>query len=414
MLEADVVRQVRWLDSQGWGAKRIARELGVARNTVRRYVRLGPEAEVQQRPGARRLGEQDREAAVQAFDSVAEGNAVVVHRELARGGLQASVRTVQRAVAEHRRTRRAAEIATVRFESAPGHQLQVDFGQKLVPIGGVAVRVYLLVAVLGYSRRIFVKPFLAERTDDWLQGIAEAFQHFGGVTRTVLGDNARALVARRDRETATVVFTPAYLQFCRDWGVEPRACAPYRARTKGKSESAVKYVKRNGLAGRQFTSFSALEDHLRAWMLEADEREHGTTHECPRARFAREERRQLRRLPSRCLPVRERRLKRRVANDALVDVDTVRYSVPHRLVRERVEVSVGTSELLVFFGGTEVARHRRSFEPFDVVRNPAHFAGLWRPADSQSAPLPPSAARGTLEALGRTLGEYAAVVGGAP
>ena len=84
---------------------------------------------------------------------------------------------------------------------------------------------------------------LARQGPIGLPGLSEpeAFRHFGGVSRTLLGDNARALVARRDRETATVMFTPAYLQFCRDWDVEPRACAPYRARTKGKTESGVKW-----------------------------------------------------------------------------------------------------------------------------------------------------------------------------
>ena len=66
----------------------------------------------------------------------------------------------------------------------------------------------------------------------------------------MLGDNARALVRGRDRATGTVTSHPAYFAFCRDWDVQPRACAPYRARSKGKVESGVKYVKRNALAGR--------------------------------------------------------------------------------------------------------------------------------------------------------------------
>lgn len=81
------------------------------------------------------------------------------------------------------------------------------------------------------------QAFLSERQDDWRKGIAAAFTHFGGVARTLLRDNARALVAGRDRETGTVVFHPSYLAFCRDWDVQPRACAPYRARTKGQDGS---------------------------------------------------------------------------------------------------------------------------------------------------------------------------------
>ena len=101
-----------------------------------------------------------------------------------------------------------------------------------------------MVAVLSYSRRLFVKAFLRERQDEWREGLATAFRHFGGVSRTVLGDNARALVVGRDAATSTVRFHRAYLAFCRDWDVQPRACAPYRARTKGKTEAGVKYVKR--------------------------------------------------------------------------------------------------------------------------------------------------------------------------
>jgi transposase len=412
MIEPEIVRQIRALAAQQWGSKRIGEELGVSRNTVKRYLREGPAADSQVRPRARRLDDMARARAVRHYDGVAEGNAVVVHQELTREGVSASLRTVQRAVAGRRRELRAAQVATVRYESAPGHQMQIDFGQKLVRVAGELVRVYVLVAVLSYSRRLFVKAFLAERTDDWLEGIAEAFRHFGGVTHTVLGDNARALVARRDRETATVVFTPAYLQFCRDWGVEPRACAPYRARTKGKTESGVKYVKRNALAGREFDSFAGLEQHLGAWTVAADMREHGTTHEAPRARFDRDEHHRLMPLPARPTPVRTRRVWRKVSHDCYVDVDTVRYSVPHRLVRQRVELVVGDTDVSIEFGGLEVARHRRVLEPFAIVRVPAHFDGLWRPANVEATAATATNTPSPLAALGRTLDDYAAAVGG--
>jgi transposase len=87
-------------------------------------------------------------------------------------------------------------VATVRFETAPGHQLQIDFGERRVVIGGREMRVYFFVTVLGYSRRIYVRAFLRERHDDWREGLAGAFLHFGGVTQTVLVDNARATPRR--------------------------------------------------------------------------------------------------------------------------------------------------------------------------------------------------------------------------
>jgi transposase len=409
VIEGELVATIRDLAGRGVGSKAIARTVGVARNTVRRYLRQLIAPGVQMRPAARRLTDDARRDARTLYEGEAGGNAVVVQRLLAERGVVVSVRTIERAVADLRRARRAAELATVRVESAPGDQLQIDFGQKRVRIAGQEVRIFLLVAVLSYSRRLFVKPFLNERQDDWREGIAAAFTHFGGVPRTLLGDNARALVVGRDRATGTVIFHPAYLAFCRDWDVQPRACAPYRARTKGKTEAGVKYVKRNGLAELDFASFAALETHLAQWMTIADARIHGTTHEAPLARFLRDERSALRPLPRRALPRREQRLRRRVAHDALVDVDTIRYSVPHRLVRDHVEVVLDDQTVRIFHGATLVATHRRSFEPFARVIDPAHYAGLWRMATPDD---PPPIATPTVALLGRDLREYAAIVAG--
>jgi transposase len=403
MVEPEVVRQMRLLHEAGWGAKRIAAEVGVARNTVRRYLR-SPLADVQVRPSRRSLDDDARSQARELYVGPAGGNAVVVRQMLEERGLEASVRTVQRAVEEQRREQRVAQVATVRFETEPGDQMQIDFGEKWVSIAGELVRVFLLVAVLSYSRRLFVKAFLNQRSDDWREGIAAAFRRFGGVPRTLLGDNAKALVLGRDRATGIVTFHPTYLAFCREWDVLPRACGPYRARTKGKTESGVKYVKRNGLAERAFESFAALDAHLDDWMIAADMREHGTTHERPIDRFERE-RAALRPLPAQPLVVRHRRLRRRVSNDSFVDVDTVRYSVPFRFVRAELDVLVGDDAVEVFLGAERVAVHRRSSEPHARVVEPAHFDGLWR-----RTPAPVITTCSPLEALGRSLAEYEAAM----
>ena len=185
----------------------------------------------------------------------------------------------------------------------------------------------------------------------------------------------------------------------------PRACGHYRARTKGKTESGVKYVKQNGLAGRTFGSFSELETHLTEWMDRADHRVHGTTHERPIERFEQRERAALRPLPRTPLVVRHRRLQRRVSNDSFVDVDTVRYSVPIRFVRAQLDVLVGDDLVEVFHGAERVAHHPRSSEPHARIRDAAHFAGIWRrePARSTSEDSP-------LEALGRSLADYEAAM----
>ena len=179
------------------------------------------------------------------------------------------------------------------------------------------------------------------------------------------------------------------------------------ARTKGKIENGVKYVKHNALAGRAFGSFAELEAHLSSWMARVDGRVHGTTNEVPNVRFE-AERRALRPLPSSSIRVRQRRLGRRVSNDAFVDVDTVRYSVPHTLVRSRVEVDVGEERVRVYDGTTLVAEYARSKEPHARVIDQVHHAALWRSSSSVTSTT------GTLQAMGRSLQDYAAAIGGAP
>jgi transposase len=405
MVDPEIVRQLRALRVLGWGAKRIARELGIARNSVRRYLREGAAADTQTRPGAWTLDGEQREAARGLLDGAAAGNGVVVRRLLAEQNVEVPLRTLQRVLAPHRQAKRAAELATVRFETAPGHQMQIDFGEKWIPIAGNRTKVHLFVAVLGYSRRIFVRPSLSQRQDDWREGLAGAFRTFGGVTQHILIDRAGALVIGQDRETGSARVHPAFAEFCKDWGVAVSACRPYRARTKGKTESGVGYVKRNAIAGLSFVSFAALEAHLVGWMVEADRRIHGTTHERPCERFSREERHALRALPSPAMPVRERRITRRVAADCFVDVDTVRYSVPYRLVRRKVEVLVGDDDVVIFDGGEEVARHRRRREPHQRVADPRHFDGIYRRDDVAVAASSP---------IGRSLDVYAECIGDVP
>lgn len=409
MVKPDKVEEIHLLRAQhpSWGHRRIAVELGLSRNTVRDYLR-GKEPLVQARPRRRALDAAAVALAVELLHGAAEGNGVVVHRLLAARGIQVTLRTLERALQPHRQQDRAAKVATVRYETLPGHQLQIDFGQRFVSIGGVPTKVFFFVAVLGFSRRIFVRASLSARQDEWRAGLAGAFGHFGGVPRAVLIDNDGALVIGRDRETNTARVHPAFAAFCKDWGLAVRVCQPYRPRTKGKTESGVKYVKRNGIAGQDFASFDALTAWLPQWMALADGRVHGTTHERPRDRFDRAEKEALLPMPTMPPAHEPRVLKRTVAGDCCVDVETIRYTVPHHLVREPVEVVVALDEIRVLHRGVEVARHLRSFMRHDVVRDPEHLRGLLRvdpPPPKPSGPSP-------LQSLGRSLSAYADAIGG--
>jgi transposase len=407
----DVAAMVK-LKDLGWGAKRIAAELGCSKNTVRRWLGLGGWRPCTTASRSRKLDGLE-EWISERFRRHA-GNADVVRQELlAEKGVVASLRTVERAVAPLRRELVAQARATVRFETHPGEQLQIDFGERRVEIGGASVRVFLFVGTLGYSRRLHVRAFGHEKQDSWFEGMESAFRAFGGVPEEVLLDNARALVLYHDAASREVVLHPRLHAFARHWGFRVRACAPYRARTKGKDERGVGYVKRNAVAGRSFATWAALEAHLEAWTRDiADVRLHGTTGEAPIVRFRRDEAARLRPLAGMPPFMSARDLLRRVGSDCTVEVDGNAYSVPWRLIGERVRVTVGSGTVRILHAGREVAVHAELAGRRGRMVDAAHFEGV---AGARGSPVrckPEAREDGAVPALLRPLAEYEALVGG--
>ncbi len=244
----------------------------------------------------------------------------------------------------------------------------------------------------------------------------ESFAHFGGIPEQILVDNPKALVTRHDPKTREVEFNDRFLAFASYWGFTPRACAPFRARTKGKDENGVRYVKRNAIAGRRFDSWEQFEAHLAKWMREvADVRIHGTTGERPIERFAREEAEALKPLEGRPPFQQVRELSRRVNSEACVEVDTNCYSVPWRLIGTQVTVQVADSQVTVIAGQDEVARHPQHQGQRQRIIDRQHLKGIVGAAKPHwpSKPLPEAPPPVPEGELLRPLADYEAVAGGA-
>ena len=230
MQQPSDIDRILTLYSLGWGAKKIAKELGISRRTAKKYIKSGNWKPFHGKGKSRLEG---LELWLKERFERHRGNADVVRQELREEkGICVSLRTVQRAVQAWRREAEAAVRATVRFETDPGKQLQIDFGSTKVSIGGESIRVYLFVATLGYSRRIYVAPSLHDKQTVWFRGLEGAFHHFGGTTQEVLLDNAKSLVDSHHPQSREVVFNSRFKAFAQYWGFCPKACAPYRARTK--------------------------------------------------------------------------------------------------------------------------------------------------------------------------------------
>lgn len=214
---------------------------------------------------------------------------------------------------------------------------------------------HIFVLTLGFSRRSVYVPCLSETLGQLLDAHEQAFSYFGGHTQEHLYDRPRTVC--EPRGAGGVRWNTTFKAFADFWGFEPRLCRAYRAQTKGKVESGVKYLKRNFLVGRRFRDDLDLEEQLQEWTATvADVRVHGTTHERPMDRFPRERDALVPTPPGRAFRL-DAPLTRVVATDYLVSVDTNRYSVPFTLIGQSVEVLRRSGVLEMRHRGQVVATH---------------------------------------------------------
>ena len=267
--EEVMVTEERWTeirrlhDRERLPVSAIARRLELDRKTVRKYLRMPQWTPYQRSPAETTLLTAHADWLRERAPAVGY-SAQVLYQELRQGrGYAGSYETVKRFVAPLREAAERAGICQRRFETPPGQQSQVDWGQVRVPFRSRSQPVHVFVLTLGFSRRSFYQGYLNERLPHLLEAHELAFAHFGGLCREHLYDRMRT-VCLGERE-GRVVWHPTFLAFAAYWGFEPRLCRPYRAQTKGKVESGVKYLRQNFLPGRGFVDLADFQSQLAEW-----------------------------------------------------------------------------------------------------------------------------------------------------
>lgn len=253
MLPTEAINRIRVLSERGMGSKAIAKSTGISRNTVRKYLShfqtLTLISSEVQRP-SRLDAFRDQ---IHEWFLACRGHCPVVLRKIqSELGVSISLRQLQKYCQSWRTKELHAKEMTERYEVPPRDEMQIDFGFDEVLIAGTKTRVCVFVAVLSYSRRVFAKLYPMENQAAWLNGIESAFQYFNGVPVAVVSDNTRCLVDGRAEQGKTI-FNRRYLQLSRYWQFVPVNCKPYRAKTKGKVERMVGYVKTSCLSGLEAT-----------------------------------------------------------------------------------------------------------------------------------------------------------------
>jgi transposase len=387
----------------------IARRLDLDRKTVRRCLKQAAWRRYQREARTDTLLAEHAEFLRERAPKVGY-SAQVLFQELKGKGYPGSYDTVKRFVQPLRAVDAVAERASVRFETPPGEQSQIDWGSARVLLRHQPIVLHLFVLTLGYSRRHYMEPTLNERVPQLLDAHERAFDHFGGHTREHLYDRPRTICSPDG--AGSVVWNPTFLSFMRYWGIEARLCRPYRARTKGKVESGVKYLKRNFLAGRSFVDLVDVQEQWAQWNADvADVRVHGTTHQPPLERFAAE---RLHLLPRAGRPgfKLEARFTRVVADDFLVSLDSNRYSVPFTLIGHTVEVERRDGQVRIHHRGKVVASHAELPGRHGLVVLPEHGPGPAARNARQRRGTPPPAATVTRDVFAveqRDLATYEAL-----
>jgi transposase len=300
-----------------------------------------------------------------------ELSAVRIREEIARGpdGYTGSVSIVRRYLRKVRPAR-GRVYQEVHYE--PGQAMQVDWGEcGRVQIGNTTRKVSVFVAVLCYSRLIYIEFTLSQRKEEFYRGIVHALKFFDGSPRAIIFDNLKAAVLNGSGRDACL--HPEFLALCGYFCLQPIACERRDPESKGIVERGVRYVKQNALAGRtedltRFEDYLALAPRWRDQV--ANVRLHETTRERPADRFQ-QERPLLRALPAISFDTDEV-VPAVVSPHSRIEFDGNRYSAPPQFVRRPVTIRASRDEVRVLHEGQVVAKHVRSYERNQLIVLPDH------------------------------------------
>ena len=370
MKRSGTIHTIHELSAQGKSIHAIARELGIARNTVRRYLRGKPEAVPRPKRGS--VLDPYKPQIHRWMQEDHLYNCEVMLERLREQGYKGKG-TILRDYVRPLRPRNVGHQPVMRYETKPGEQMQYDWGEVHYEHKGQDRKLYGFTAVLGYSRMRFITFVKRCDTPTMIRCMMEAFEYFEGLPKAALTDRMKSVFLQMEDEVPK--WNPLFADFMASLGIAPRVCKPYKPQTKGKVERSVGVIKKGFWPGVRFRDIDDLNEQARAWCDRLNQKVHRTTRRVPMDVWVEE---YLSPLPKDYSWERFGAEERRVSWDGFISYDGVLYGLPAHppvagamvLVRERHRT------LRVYHQGQLIATLTKQPRSQEIVYHPEQFAGV--------------------------------------
>jgi len=360
-------QKIQELRSENRSIKYIARELKISKNTVRKYLRNPNPPEFNKKDYPKTLSKFETEIK-DMLDKDFIGTRI--YSELIKLGYTGSLSTVHRNIREFKKFKKQNKLITTRFETGPGQQMQYDWKEWNLKIGGKPKKVYIHELILSYSRKKYYTYSLSIKEKDIIRAIYEGINYFGGIAPELVVDNPKQIVISHSKNEV-IRFNDEFLRFCGLFGIKPNACENYRPRTKGKVERPFYYLQEHLLRGLEVSNLAEFEEKLSNFMDMYNQRIHSGLKETPEARFLKEK--EFLKVIPKVEPTKLfTREFREVSNDGFISYNGGFYPVPMRLCFKRIMIEPFFGKYIKIYDDKGVFAQEQTLNLFEDGIKPIH------------------------------------------
>ena len=363
---------IRKMLEEGIAVSEIAEQLGCSRTTVYRYAEEDAKPVYKKRTGKPAKLDPFKQYIRTRLD-IAPFTARRLFDEIKQQGYPGKLTRVKMFVREVKQVH--TQRAVMRFETMPGQQAQVDWGEfGTIMENGVEKKLYCFFMILGYSRTKFVKFTTEIKQRTFLACHVEAFNYFGGAPKEILYDNLKQVVIKRMFRAKDSEMNKKFMDFAGHYALNPILCRPYRPQTKGKVENTVKFVKQDFFLGIEYSGLKGLNMQASAWLEKANNLVHGTTKEKPFERLPKENLTSIKDKPE----YDNSEVFYRIASmDCWVYFEGSKYSIPSIYAGKEISVKQAVNRPLQLFYRSElICEHQEAAQKGMLIAEQKHFEGL--------------------------------------